>query len=60
MRKRLVLSKETLAELATDELQSVVAAGTHTYCETGITYCQICPIIDRPAIGTIDSPCQTR
>ena len=65
--RKLTLKKEALAELRTDELTSVVAAGgTHgvTCDPTGITVCEACAItpalIDRPAIGTIDSPCQTR
>lgn len=61
--RRLTLAKETLGELGTDELRRVVGAGTHVTCETGITYCPcnaLTDIIDRPAIGTIDTPCQTR
>ena len=61
MKRRLVLKRETLSELRTDEQHAVVGGpGTHDTCYTGITYCQICNIIDRPAIATIDSPCQTR
>ena len=66
MTRKLTLKKESLAELRTDELTSVVAAaGTHgvTCTPTGITVCEACTVttvINRPAIGTIDSPCGTR
>lgn len=60
MKRTLSLKKESLSELHTDELSSVVGAGTHITCQTGLTWCDLCAIIDRPAIGTIDSPCQTR
>lgn len=59
--RRLTLAKETLTELGTDEMRLVVGAGTHITCQTGVTYCPaVTTIVDRPAIGTIDSPCQTR
>ena len=61
MKRTLSLKKQTLTELTSDEMTSVVGAdGTHTYCATGITYCQICNTIERTPIPTIDSPCQTR
>ncbi|HWL34688.1 MAG TPA: hypothetical protein VNQ77_00705 [Frankiaceae bacterium] len=42
MKRTLVLRAETLSELAADELRSVVGAGTHVTCYTGITVCGIC------------------
>lgn len=58
MKRTLTLKKQTLTELTTDDLVTVVGAnGTHTYCETGITYCQICNTIDRTPITTLDEPC---
>ena len=61
--RRLTLAKESLGELSTDEMQLVVGAGTHVTCQTGVTYCPCTALIgtiDRPAIGTVDTPCQTR
>ena len=44
MTKRLVLRRETLAEITADDLRGVVAGveGTHLTCYTGITVCGIC------------------
>ena len=57
MPRTLSLQKETLTELVTDDLRAVVAAGTHITCSDGIT--GKCFVIDRPAIASVDSPCNT-
>ena len=60
MKRTLSLKKESLSELRTDDLSSVVGAGgTHLTCYTGLTWCDLCQI-DRTPIPTVDSPCQTR
>lgn len=63
MKRTLRLHKQTLAELTTDEMTSVVGAdGTHLTCYTGITVCGLCGALvgDLPDVATIDSPCGTR
>lgn len=44
MKRALSLKKETLAEIGPDDLRSVLGAGTHITCATGITYCELCDI----------------
>lgn len=52
MRRTLALQKETLAELGPDQLGSVVGAGTHITCATGITFCELCDIIELAPLPT--------
>lgn len=60
MTRKLTLAKETLAELSTDEMRSVVGAGTHVTCYTGLTVCAPCnQLINDPTISSIDQPCGT-
>lgn len=42
---RLVLARETLAELGSDDLRDVAGGpGTHVTCYTGLTVCGICDV----------------
>ena len=57
---RLVLKKETLTELGTDELRAVAGAagGTHITCATGITYCVCNEILEPiPTLHTAGAAC---
>lgn len=67
MKRALVLRKDTLTELRTDELAGIAGGGTVTeFTCTGmsVTFCTVCTITtaiaDLPDIGTIDTPCGTR
>ncbi|HWL34693.1 MAG TPA: class I lanthipeptide [Frankiaceae bacterium] len=67
MKRALVLKKETLTQLGTDELAAVAGGGTVTeFTCTGmsVTFCTVCTVTtavsDIPDVATIDSPCGTR
>lgn len=59
MTRKLTLAKETLSDLSTEEMRSVVGAGTHVTCQTGITWCPCTGLINDPTISSVDQPCGT-
>ena len=60
MKRTLRLHKQTLSELTTTEMTSVVGAdGTHLTCYTGLTVCGICDV-EVVTIESINRPCPTR
>lgn len=67
MKRALVLKKETLTQLGTDELAAVAGGGTiteFTCTAHSLTYCTVCTVTtavsDTPEVATIHSPCGTR